>query len=352
MGKQVENEKNYFKYLEVLNILAAFSVVVVHANGSFWAFANQPYWKLAIVIEMMGYWAVPAFFMITGATLMNYRQRYSTQVYFKKRGLRTLIPYIVWTVIGLIYKITCGEQTFSVFKLKNFLNSLLNAGGADYYWSFLPLFMIYLSLPVLSKFSEKERKNVFTYMIFFAFLTISVLPLLCKVLGIGYASYLTTPISGGFLLFSLLGYLAVYEWRFTGKQRLIIYFLGLLSWVISILGIYCMSVRVGHVDMTLGNYRSFSVIIFSFAVFTFVQYDLSNIKLIDAISTKWLRTISGASFGVYLIHAYPIEWIPQFFAFDSRSVLWRTVGALLVYILCVLVVLLLKKIPGLKRVVP
>ena len=36
-----------------------------------------------MVVETLAYWAVPVFFMITGVTLLGYREKYSTATFFK-----------------------------------------------------------------------------------------------------------------------------------------------------------------------------------------------------------------------------------------------------------------------------
>lgn len=56
-------------------------------------------------IEALFYFAVPVFFMLTGATLINYRKRYGTGTFFKKRLLKTLVPFIIWSIIGICWSI-------------------------------------------------------------------------------------------------------------------------------------------------------------------------------------------------------------------------------------------------------
>ena len=91
------------KYITVLNVFAALAVVFLHANKCFWRFSTERYWVTANVIESFFYFAVPVFFMISGATLIDYRERYDTKTFFKKRLFKTLIPYICFVAIGIIY---------------------------------------------------------------------------------------------------------------------------------------------------------------------------------------------------------------------------------------------------------
>ena len=75
------------RYLDLLSIIAAFSVIILHVNGVFWEFSStQSYWKSALIIESVFYFAVPVFFMISGATLMNFYERYGFAKTGEQRG--------------------------------------------------------------------------------------------------------------------------------------------------------------------------------------------------------------------------------------------------------------------------
>lgn len=77
-------------YLQVLSVLSCFAVIFLHVNHCFWDFGYEDYWILANFIESIMYFAVPVFFMITGATLLNYRKRYSTKNIFKNVFIKLL----------------------------------------------------------------------------------------------------------------------------------------------------------------------------------------------------------------------------------------------------------------------
>lgn len=81
-------------YIQILGVIACLAVVAMHVNGCFWQFSYDRYWITANIIECICYFAVPIFFMISGATLLNYRKRYTTAVFFKKRFGKTLVPFL------------------------------------------------------------------------------------------------------------------------------------------------------------------------------------------------------------------------------------------------------------------
>ena len=79
-------------YIQILGVIACLAVVAMHVNGCFWQFSYDRYWITANIIECICYFAVPIFFMISGATLLNYRnvipQRYFSKKDLEKRSFR------------------------------------------------------------------------------------------------------------------------------------------------------------------------------------------------------------------------------------------------------------------------
>ena len=109
-----------------------------------------------MVVETFCYWAVPVFFMITGATLMEYRDRYDTGTYFRRRVLKTVFPFIIWSFLSLFYKICKGKLDLNG-ALPNVLELFNNTTAENVYWFFIPLFMVYLAIPVMSLLKEQQK---------------------------------------------------------------------------------------------------------------------------------------------------------------------------------------------------
>ena len=84
-------------YFDILNIFATLGVVFLHCNGTAHTYSDTFGWYQALFIEVFLYWPVPVFFMLTGATLMEYRSRYTTVEFFKKRFNDKPIPFICWS---------------------------------------------------------------------------------------------------------------------------------------------------------------------------------------------------------------------------------------------------------------
>lgn len=62
-------------YFDLLSLVASFGVVAMHCNGIVHWGPTTPHWSQALAVEVLFYWAVPIFFMLTGAKTMSYRNR-------------------------------------------------------------------------------------------------------------------------------------------------------------------------------------------------------------------------------------------------------------------------------------
>lgn len=342
-------EKRRTVYFDLLNICACFCVVWLHNNGIVHQFTNSAAWKQSLVVETIAYWAVPIFFMLTGATLMRYRERYDTKTFFKKRLCKVFVPFLVWSVIMLIYKSWRGTFVLTDFSFQNLATVFLNNQMQSVYWFFFPLFAIYASMPVLSLLSG-QRKWLW-YMVGLSFVTQACCPLLCKLAGIQWNAALAFPMTGGHLIYPILGYLLSTE-DLSFKKRIAIYLAGAGAVVLRYTATYFLSMRDGETNRTFFGYNYFTAVLLGVAVFVLFKHIKLDWLTKREKLCKALSVISSCSFGVYLIHVIIKESLLRLTGLDPHRLLWRTVCALAVYLISLAIILILKKIPILKRLVP
>ena len=106
------NQKEHYFYIDILRILACLCVIYMQCNRIADPYTDTSVYRQRMFVETIAYWAVPVFFMISGATLFDYRERYQTGAYFKKRFLKTGLPFITWTLINLVIKVALGQMEF------------------------------------------------------------------------------------------------------------------------------------------------------------------------------------------------------------------------------------------------
>lgn len=196
-----QKDLNYVVYFDLLNVLACFSVVVLHVNSTVHTFSYEPYWISAMFLESAFYAAGPIFLMLSGATLIDYQERYDTKTFLMRRLERTVVPFLFWSFVAAIWRIVITNEhgldwIDSPTKL---IDVVLNYRGMSIYWFFPGLFAAYLAIPVISLLPKQVslgRRGIFTYMIGVSFLLSAVLPVCCKLLGIGWNSSLNLPVAG------------------------------------------------------------------------------------------------------------------------------------------------------------
>lgn len=67
--------KKYNPCFDVLTIIACLMVVFFHFNGVIYTYTDTISWKISVIERCIVYSAIPIFFMLTGAKLMEYRKR-------------------------------------------------------------------------------------------------------------------------------------------------------------------------------------------------------------------------------------------------------------------------------------
>ncbi len=150
------------RFITLESVIAAFAVITLHTNGCFWTFSTEHYWFTANIIESVFYFAVPIFFMISGAMLLDYNERYSTKVFLKKRIKKTFIPFLAWNLIGVAYLVITHRINVCDVTPQYLINGISQTTIINLYWFFPPLFCVYLSMPLLAAV-RKEKKNRYIY---------------------------------------------------------------------------------------------------------------------------------------------------------------------------------------------
>ena len=328
-------EKVY--YIDVLNVVSALAVVFLHANGIFWAHPSGSTWINSNIIETAFYFAVPVFFMISGCTLVEYRERYSTKEFFNKRIRRIVVPYVFWSVVAVCYCYIFKRTSFS-WSAADVVAGVLENRFMGIYWFFMPLFAVYLSMPVLTEIRNKIQ--AFSYMIVYAIISISLISFLKQFGVVYFPSCLVVPVCGGFLLYVCLGYV-LHRIEIPRRCRFVIYAMGLICAICHCCFTIVLSPEGGGICRLFKGYLLLPNVMYAVSVFVFFKYNAD--KLLGGDRTvKLVRFIKPATFGVYLIHLY-FHYFAQKCGVDIFSIVYRTVGALGIFAASVITVLIIRK---------
>lgn len=333
-------------YITILSVLSAVSVIFLHTNVCFWKFSNDITWFSANIIECIFYFAVPIFFMITGANLIDYNKKYSTKEYAIKRITRTVIPFVVWSFIALICKIIMGQINTHNLSVLSLYNGLMNTQFNEIYWFFIPLFSVYLCIPLFSHVEDNKKKFVFSYLVLIGFTLNVLLPFINALFDYKLAIPITVPVVFDYLLYCLIGYLLDKN-DLNKSKRIIIYILGILGLITHIYGTYKYSIIKGNIDLTFKGYTNVPCMLYSISIFVFIKYLFKNIKNI-----KIIDYLGKFTFEFYLIHRIIIWIIDYVYKPNIFSLSYRLGLPFILVPICIFITVILRKLPIVKKIVP
>lgn len=160
-------------WLDWMRVAACFMVMVVHSTEPFYLGGDGS----LILNRTDAFWAaffdsfvracVPLF--IVASAYLQFPIKYSTGEFFRKRAVRILIPFVIWTVV---YALAWGEP------VQNFKDLLLNFNYASgHLWFVYMLIGLYLIMPMLSPWAQKVGKRELQFYIAICFFT-TLIPLI------------------------------------------------------------------------------------------------------------------------------------------------------------------------------
>lgn len=334
-------------YYDILNIISCMAVCFLHCNGGVHGFANTRLWKRSLAVEVLCYFAVPVFVMLSGATLLKYKERYTTKEYFRKRAEKILLPWIIWSLI--IYIVHNKN-----INLMNFINKFIYGQIEDTYWFFSLIIYLYCLIPVFSILTEKEEyRNTIWAIVIFVFIIQSMLQPILLMLNIKFPTILNYMTGqNAFIIYILLGYL-LSTTNLNKKTRLTIYLLAFMAVITRYLYTMFASINEGTLNKDSWGYTTFSGLFPAVAVFVFIKnVDWEKWLTRFKIKPQYISNLSKCSFGIYLIHVLVRSKTLSILKINPQSWFAGLIFPILLYLICLIIVYGIKKIPILKKIVP
>ena len=336
-------------YFDILNIICMIAVVAMHVNGATHGSPLVRAWKSSFAIDCIFYFAVPVFYMLSGATLYNYREKYDTKTFFKKRLTKIIVPLIYWSIFVYIFKVYLSKDLKPATGILNFINMILGNKIEGTYYFMFDILGIYLTMPLLSLVLKKENNKDLWLVVFLFFVFNGVLPNILPLFNITLYSSLSVQM-GGYIVFVILGYL-LSTTDIKKNHRIMIYMGTIIGLIYRYVTTYIFSMEKGVVVKTTWGYTSWHSILLACSVFLIVKELSKRLKLSDK-KEKILKEVSSCSFGIYLTHMMVITSQIRLLDINRLSWTWRTFGIISTYLITLLAVWILKKIPMFRKVVP
>lgn len=342
----VENSGHRFFYISLLNVVSALAVVILHSNIAFWHYRGGHTWAANNVIECVFYFAVPIFFMLTGATLFDYRKRYDTKTFFRRRFTKVLIPFVFWSIFGALYYTVIRGNGWEFGFSKSF-NAIFSGSYVGIFWFFPPLICIYFATPLIAHIEEKKKVRVLSYIASVGLVLNIMIPFLIKLSNYFCHTTLEWPYSAnimsGYILFAVIGYL-LHRRELTKKQCWIVYALAICGLLAHLIGTYFLSRNTGQIEELFKGYLNLPGVLYSIGIFVFVQHLASSEKLTTMIERPVLF-LQKYTFALYLIHSFVISEFSKLTGLDYDSAIFVVLAFLVTVPVCVIITFLIRKIP-------
>lgn len=162
-----KNPQNREIWVDWMRVAACLMVMVVHATEPF--YIGGP--GAQILTEGDAWWAsffdslvrscVPLF--VVASSYLQFPLHYPTSQFLRRRAVRVLVPFAVWT---LVYALLWGQPA------ENLRSLLLNFNyAAGHLWFVYMLVGLYLLMPLLSPWAERVTKRELQFYLLLSFLT-------------------------------------------------------------------------------------------------------------------------------------------------------------------------------------
>lgn len=306
-------------------------------------------WWASNIYDSISRTCIPLFVMLAGALLLQpSKVDEPIGTFFRKRWARLGLPFIFWVAIYFVWDVFVNGQALTApFVVQGVLT-----GPYYQFWFLYLLFGLYLVTPALRVLIKHASRRLLKYTLIVWFVGTTTIPLL------GLAGY---SLNGNFFIFTgWIGYfvLGIYLTQTNVKKSLL--YIGLVAGLLfTIFGTYLTIATLGE---RYGQffYDGFSInmIVLSASLFLLLSA-ISNQKLQLTYPrvNRFLGTISANTLPIYLLHVIVLESLEKgYLGFtlkitDFNAFLAIPVLTVVTLLICLAIILPLKRIPYLKRLI-
>ena len=336
---------------DVLRVLCAIFVIYNHTIGHVYdaIHVNSIGWVLSAVLFIICKTAVPIFMMITGSLLINENRSFRS---FFRYMWRMLALLFCWSSIHYCVLHINDPGAFSPTKILALLKAIVCGKPVSiHFWYMYAMAGIYLMLPFITKMvthlTDKElRLFLALWVMFFC-----VIPFANKILPvkIAFESHFQYPLFNSWIGYVVLGYYL--KWR--RKSKVSYRLLAALS-AVSV-GACLAIVIISRETRIIDNGRYFPMLILSVCIF--MAFINSEGFFRERRHRELIRSVAGTTFGIYLMHVTVKHVLLHFsdvipFFADYKGSFAGVLGYdVVLFVVCCVITLVMKRVPGVRRLV-
>ena len=350
-------------YIDLLRIAATFSVIMLHVSASRWV--STPVssfdWKIMAIYDCMVRWVIPVFIMISGVFHLRPNKvqitfRDEMKIIFRKI-FRLICAVIFWGILynGINIFLLNGNTSYTWYDLIKVFMLMPFSPPWYHLWFLYVLIGLYILTPIFRSFVTYAKKVHIEYFLMLFFIFGLCLPLI----NIGLRYILASDVQLYFSIAELSGYIGYYiagyyfvHYNVGSKIKTAIYLLAILSLIVTITGTIVASIFSNKAIGILMDYLLPNTMCVAYAVFLLFQ-DIYAKRIFSEKMKKIILQISGTTFGIYLIHALILSLFGKMgiHILLINPIMSIPIISVMAMIISYIVILLIKKIPILRKCV-
>jgi surface polysaccharide O-acyltransferase-like enzyme len=345
-----------FLPVDLIRTVAILLVLLLHASTESYVnvdlMSNQgvEIWWASNIYDSIARVCIPLFVMLAGALLLQpSKADEPLRAFYRKRWDRLGVPFIFWCITyfawaGLVH----GKQLTMQFVVQGVLT-----GPYYQFWFLYLLFGLYLLTPFLRVALKQVSRIILKYTLAIWFVGTAVVPLL-TLFGPYYFN------ANFFIFTGWLGYfiLGAYLTKVNFKRSLLyVGLIGGLMW--TMLGTYFTIATLGE-RFSQFFYDGFSmnIIVASASLFLLLlTVPRQTLQTNNPKISRVLRTISVNTLPIFLLHVIVLESLQYgYFGFtlsiiSMNPLIAIPLSAVLTLLICLAIILPLKRVPYVKRLI-
>ena len=335
---------------DLLRIIAAFSVVVLHVSGVY--IDRSPVgsldFRLSNFVNSISRFGVPIFVMISGAIFLSEEKMVTIKKLWSKNILRMFIVFGVWSFAYYVYEsIFWWKFDFWRHGIVRTITGCVYA--SDHFWFLFMIMGLYALVPFLRTWlHHAEKKDLDYFVILFMVFQIgrtTITILLDKSLVHKIFDLVKIVELSWYLGYFVLGYILM-RYGVSRKVKYVLYGLVPVGIIMNYLISDYMSLQTGMYSP--GIYDSFGIFTFihSVALFVFFKDTFSNVK-ISGRKERWCVNLSLDTLGIYLMHIALLDYFKnnQFIVGKIPHIPGIILLSIVCFVICGIVAAVLRRIP-------
>lgn len=342
------SEKRKIRYLEFLRVLGCIAVIVNHTVNTemLERIPGGRMWFVLCISLFLSKVAVPLYLMVSGTLFLGKVDGY------RKCISRVMRIAAVIVIFSLIYYFRDWRLGFCGFKVTEFLQRITANQMTNAYWYLYTYLGIMVMLPLLQRMSINMKKRDYVYLLLVTTVLQGIVPIINHYLPeINYHWMFKESLISVYVGIFFWGYYIANYVEIKNTYAVMSGCIFVLCIVIQVAATYVEAVRTPGDYLFFDNRTLLPITLSAAAVFYLAKWLESMLRI--EWFWKTMSLLGGMTFGIYLLSDLFLKLYAQIVFVNLKSGM-HMMAALLIYQLAIFIsgllsTVVLKQIPGLKK---